>query len=263
MEGISVEEFCAYHRFSELFNLGAVDRIANLRMCEPIAYYTFAFLVFVPIGVAGFFLIRKLKARGKIWYRGTLAFAILAWVLGALMFLGVAHFDASRIFYFPSGRSIPPEDIQMLAEDYLKSKVGDVRYDDYFVLAADGHIKQENGYTVKYHFRPLAEVAPSNDTVTVHIRGGAVQYANMVPNCVQDATLCDFNVTGEQALEAARSNGFDAQDLRLSWSPFVPSSSLPLAIRITSCTANEAMYIDYRDGTVIAYVPEVICGGVP
>lgn len=147
------------------------------------------------------------------------------------------------------------------ADAFLIEQLGQAAFDQFVVLAKDGHIAQgANGYSVRYHFVPRYLFADDADII-VRVKPGGAR-ANMVPNCAKDPSLCQFRVDREAALRIARDGGFTASDLKVTATPFVRGSELPLAIAVTSCSANKTMHIDYRTGSVLAFFPEVHCGGV-
>ncbi|OGM20328.1 hypothetical protein A2714_04760 [Candidatus Woesebacteria bacterium RIFCSPHIGHO2_01_FULL_38_9] len=82
---------------------------------------------------------------------------------------------------------------------------------------------------------------------------------NHLPRCTADPSLCDFHLTRKEAIQIANKNGFKATDLSVSWNSWEYQK---LTIKLTSCAENKAMYLDYRDGSVIKFQDEVICGGV-
>lgn len=151
----------------------------------------------------------------------------------------------------------PNQDDKRRAEQLLISKVGEKRFQQLFRYEPKQSRVSSTTTQVAYHFRPLKEYG--NDVVVVNYQSGQ-SYVNGVPDCHRDEKLCVFSVSRDRALQIARDNNFQAGDLRVDWTPF---SRNGLAIRVSSCEKNMIMDIDYRDGVVLAYRPEIQCGGVP
>jgi len=59
MNGISVGEFCSTYSIQALFDSGAVDKLSNLKMCEPVLYYGTMVIVFSLVCVGAFLFFKK------------------------------------------------------------------------------------------------------------------------------------------------------------------------------------------------------------
>lgn len=152
------------------------------------------------------------------------------------------------------------------ADAFIISRVGEERFHKYFKLdtsrSNDSDPHESNLDSRAYHFSLLKKAA-DDDLIVVQVnKNDASQtYANLVPDCVKDATLCDFNITKQQALSIARKNGFTASDLETSWD--ASHDSPKLAIKVSSCSQNKSMWIDYQSGRVTGFESVINCGGTP
>lgn len=155
-----------------------------------------------------------------------------------------------------------PNTAKKIAEDYLVSKVGKGNFNTLFVYSkSDSYTPGNSDYYLTYHFTPFRNFSDT-DTIVVRVKNGNIDYVNGVPNCVTDVSQCQFAINRDQALSIAQANGFSADDRRVRWTPF-GVHPLGFAISITSCLENKEMRIDYRNGRVISFQNEVICGGTP
>ncbi len=80
-------------------------------------------------------------------------------------------------------------------------------------------------------------------------------FADSVPNCVKDDSLCDFKVDKDKATSVAKDKGLSTSDLTLSWNTkhnqYAQKNGLPFVIAASSCSSNKSIFIDYRNGKVM------------
>lgn len=128
-------------------------------------------------------------------------------------------------------------------------------------------------YKIAYNFTPLEVLNGSSEDSIFYVdivdknspyyeqhKKSRTRIVNQhLPNCLSDSSLCNFHLTSKDAIQIANNNGFTASDLKASWSSWEYQK---LTIKLTSCSENKVMYLDYRDGSVIESKTEVICGGV-
>lgn len=182
---------------------------------------------------------------------------ILAWVIyNTLPYYGIPQ---PLMNYEQSWKDIPL-DKQKIAEDYIISIIGKNNFDGNFIYEKKKSFYSTfsgyyTDYSVAYHYLPLRKFT-SDDIVLVQLRDNTPQWAVGIPSCAQDQSKCQFNVTKDQALRIARENDFEAPDLNVTWNPNLNE------IEVQSCKINKVMDIDYRDGKVINFKPEILCGGV-
>lgn len=78
----------------------------------------------------------------------------------------------------------------------------------------------------------------------------------------------DNIISDQKALEIARENGYQSDDLTVG-EGFILKSTGPTTlesiktIRITSCSLNKTMHLEPQTGQVLEFKSEVWCGGMP
>lgn len=149
------------------------------------------------------------------------------------------------------------------ADRYVMAQVGRdnfVRLFEYDALLSRRRTSEvDNGsFVLVYHFLPLARFQ-ADDTIEVVAKGGLVESAYWIPNCLVDESRCNFEVTRDEALALGRINGVSGVDEKLGTTFF---SDQGLVIEVSSCTSNRRVLIDYRDGAVVGTGEAVGCDGL-
>lgn len=149
---------------------------------------------------------------------------------------------------------------ESVANDYLISKVG---YDNFkklytFDKARGGYGGSNSKYDfIAYHFAPFKTFANPQDIVMVQVNKHKPTeiYADVVPDCKKDRSLCDFNIDKQKALQIAQDNGITADDVTVTTAnmkdDYAKKNGLAFVIIVQSCKQNKSVVIDYRTGAIL------------
>jgi hypothetical protein len=189
----------------------------------------------------------------------TLLILVAILVLELLAWAAYKHFDDNRRRTAPKWTTCA--NYKAAADTYIQSKVGKDNYKKLYTY--DPHFG--NCKMVAYHFSPFKELlSPRSDgldlnIITVEVDNNLHKVSSYdVPNCIKDSSLCNFRVNKQQVLKIARNSFLTADDITITWAnaadPHLKKKRLPLAIIVRSCKQRKEIYIDYRNGAVIASV---------
>ncbi len=162
------------------------------------------------------------------------------------------------------------EQVKTTADDYLIAQVGKDRFEKYYLFDQNrtsyANPKDSKYDFIAYHFSPWKAVTDYYDVIMVQVNRDNVNevFANSVPNCVKDESLCNFSVGKDKATSIAKDKGLSTSDLALNWntkhSQYAQKNGLPFVIVASSCSSNKSIFIDYRNGKVIG--TENNCGAL-
>lgn len=155
------------------------------------------------------------------------------------------------------------KEVSAQAEALIIARVGQDEFKNHFKIDAK-FVPEDDEYGGQraYHYDRLKSVT-DDDLIVVHVnlKDPSGTYENLVPNCVKDASLCNFKIGSKQAIAVAKQHSFNTSDLKTRWYPaYKYVNTIPLmAIEVDSCSLNKAMYIDYRTGAVLGFESKIIC----
>lgn len=207
---------------------------------------------------------------------GVLTAAVALVILGVVGTIGwyTNHYHNNSAHNTQAHKAVyhkPANPVSAAADSFIIAKVGQDRFLKYFkaieVKAADPAAGSIGGAPVdlpesgfrSYHFSLLKTVTP-NDTVIVivNLKTPELTISNLVPDCQKDKSFCNFKITKKQALAIAKKHNFSPSDIKASWER--PIQGTPaLAIKLSSCAESKVMFIDYRNGKVLDFHPEMVC----
>lgn len=153
-----------------------------------------------------------------------------------------------------------PTSVESAADTFLISKVGNDNFKKYYIFdksrTSYANPKDSKYDFIAYHFSPVKAVTDYDDVIMVQINRNDLReiYADTVPDCVKNASFCNFNIDKQKAEQIARQNSLTANDLGISWGPSVnnkQAKGLGFVVVASSCSQNKSLFIDYRDGSVL------------
>ncbi|HSX05732.1 MAG TPA: hypothetical protein VLF69_04655 [Candidatus Saccharimonadales bacterium] len=154
-----------------------------------------------------------------------------------------------------------PTTVEAAASNYLIAKVGTDNFKKLYVFdkakSSYANPKDSTYDFIAYHFAPLKAVTNYDDVIMVQVNRNKLTevFADAVPDCIKDASLCNFKVTGQQALQIAKSNALNAGDTVITWhnknDSYAKKKALPFVIVASSCKQNISLFIDYRNGSIL------------
>ena len=153
------------------------------------------------------------------------------------------------------------EQVKTTADEYLITLVGKDRFEKYYFFDQSRTIyanpKDSKYDFIAYHFSPWKTVTDYDDIIMIQVNRDNVSevFADSVPNCLKDDSLCIFKVDKDEATSIAKEKGLSTSDLALSWNTkhnqYAEKNGLPFVIVASSCSSNKSIFIDYRNGKVI------------
>lgn len=167
-----------------------------------------------------------------------------------------------------SSNQLVPTSVETAADAYIISKVGNDNFKKFYVFdkarSSYADPKDSKYDFMAYHFSPVKAITDYNDVIMVQVNRDNLReaFADTVPNCIKDRSLCEFNIDANEALAIAKKNTLTASDLNVSWnnSNDEHAKGLSFVIVVSSCSQNKSLFIDYRDGKVLG--TEAGCGGL-
>lgn len=207
------------------------------------------FIVLLIVSIFVWFFMRKSK--------NTKRRNIVLISLGILLFLilsGTLLLDNYDSLIRVKREIIPevPSSAKQLADEYIISKVGEQYFRENFVFDKQESIRiggKNDSYSVTYRFSPLNQYNPTI-SVSVIVRDGKTSEASsgtlkQIPNCLQDASLCQFNLTSAEFGELARKHTLVGLEIE---PPYIRRYACPERF---DGTGTEFL-IDYRTGQIVS-----------
>jgi len=151
------------------------------------------------------------------------------------------------------------EQVATAASNFIVAKVGEGNYEKYYTFdksrSSYANPKDSKYDFIAYHFSPAKAITDYDDVIMVQVNRNNLHeiYADTVPDCVKNASLCSFIINGDKARTIAE-HYFDTDSVTVSWSPSAKNKDLKglgIVIRASSCLKNKTLLIDYRNGAIL------------
>ena len=160
------------------------------------------------------------------------------------------------------------EQVIKTANNYVIGKVGQAHFDKWLKAEPNRNSFADNSDSeydfIAYHFNieGLNEQSGDSDIIMIQVSRNDLDkvYDEVLPDCSKRNNQCLFEINLSEAKDIARKNGLSGNDLITSYTnkfdEYAKKRDLPFTIAARSCSQKRAIYIDYRDGSVIKDVSE-------
>ena len=179
-------------------------------------------------------------------FGGILVIALLYFLLSFILYSNIAIETKRQLF--PE----IPDSVRQIADQYIVEKVGHDYFQENFVFSKKRSEKitlhDDITYRVQYDFLPLQKYMNPKEyyryIIEVEVVNGVPRepnYGNKIPSCVQDNSLCQFNLTKE---------GFDSLKLQYGFQEDLKPLEPPY-LRMYTCPRGSLSLIDYRTNEIL------------
>ncbi len=138
---------------------------------------------------------------------------VLFLLIGIVTYLIKNNPQAFKIAKNPRIKGRELETNSAVVEEHIISLVGkDYFEENYRLLPEESYICQDyenfKTYCISYEYLPASQISGEQITVGAQVRHQKLLYKTGLPNCLEDKTRCQFNITKEQAIAIAKEQGF-------------------------------------------------------